>query len=257
MIKLKHIPLYWFLCWALSVSFASAHDLFSHPAAYDPAAPYCVSSTRHAPDGQIVRVASRYFRVCHDPPNPEISTPRQLTTYLNSSAIKGLQFHATTLALRVISGWDWDKRVERRTTINRQEIDQRMFGGISYRTFEYTGGAPGVTPSGYFYLYDPALNTNKGDFPRHQITCYREFTRESPSEAYQCFLLIEYRSDIAANLMFIGVSDNSHPPPNQIGWHTIRPELFPRYVHDVITALEFADVTDELDAFRGRLPIIE
>lgn len=143
-----------------------------HPlAAQETNEPYCLPDTRFAPDGLILKMADRYFRVRSNWSDSE--SGRQHILQINPAQVEGLENNYAASNLRLDDRFPILRRI---AGVLRYNISSgtRTFGEATYQAYESVIHGPNGFPGGASYLYDPGLSDEGNNFPVHYVTCAGE-----------------------------------------------------------------------------------
>jgi len=196
----------------------------------------------HQPDGALIAVGTRVFRVCRGTVSPH--GERTMRLLFNPRKVEGLRYDASMSTLSVsdvVVGDEWLKIMLR----YQIQVGTRVFGGIKYREYDHfeLEGEDRLLSS--LFIYDPFLNGANVDMPPHALDCGDASRRPNGGET--CFVFVFYKG-IRADTMFIGDAPGLAPVPR---------EKFPEIAQDMWRALKKADVTDQLDKLRNQLPMLD
>ena len=95
-----------------------------------------------------------------------------------------------------------------------------------------------ANPTSALYLYEPLINPEAPDLPRHFLHCIHD----------SCFLTVKY-GDLLIEDRFFDLSD--------IGGSPMPYNVVPEHAHGLPRIFDQMDVTDEIDDLRGKVEIIE
>ena len=162
----------------------------------------------------------------------------------NPRKVAGLRYDASMSTLTISDLVPSDKWLENMLRYEVQ-VGTRVFGGLTYREYDYfeLEGADRLLSS--MFVYDPLLNKENLKMPPHALDCGDASRRPNGGET--CFVFVFYK-DIRATTQFIGDAQGLAPIPR---------EKFPEIAQDMWRALQTADVTDQLDDLRKRLPMLK
>jgi hypothetical protein len=216
----------------------------AHPAAAQTSPePYCLFREEFAPDGLLLKMANRYFRVCSVWSDSEIG--RQHILRINPARVKGLENDYAASNLRL------DARLGIETHIAaflRYKLSNgtHTFGDTTYQAFESEIRGPNGFPGSASYIYDPLLKDQGKHFPMHYVTCAGEAWLESKNSLLQCNVWV-WKDGVMASLNFIGGRGRSM----EFTKH------FANFAVEIVKVLETADVTDEFEELRLFLDVVE
>jgi hypothetical protein len=120
----------------------------------------------------------------------------------------------------------------------------RMFGDAAYQVFDFGQYGPNGRPG--LATYVPVLLAADGEGgPDHFIRCLNEDA--IPTKGAACSLAVRYFDVVSVlNFYYLGPGSPSIPF-----------DRFPDFPAEVVRVLETADVTDSVEQWVGRLPILE
>lgn len=236
------------LCLVASATCLKAEDAFYPlaPAAISDA-PWCAPDAPwvpnlYQPDGALIAVGTRVFRVCASAVSPH--GERTMRLLFNPRKVDGLRYDVSisTLTLSDLAKSEKWLEIMLRSQIR---VGTRAFGGVTYQEYDYSELKGEDRLFSSLFIYDPALNHTTTELPPHAITCGDKNKR--PNRGKTCFVFVFYK-DMRANSMFIGDAPGLAPIPR---------EKFPEIAQDMWRALATADVTDQLDEFQNQLPMLD
>ena len=174
-----------------------------------------------------------------DPPGQRV-----MRLLFNPRRVEGLQYDASMSNMVIndrVSGDKWLNFMLR----FHIRIGTRVFGGVRYQEYDYSEltGVAGLIHS--VFVYDPLLNSGNVELPPHAIDCGDKSKR--PNGQLMCHVFVFYKG-IRADTRFFGDAPGQAPIPR---------EKFPEIAQDMWRALQTADVTDQLDDLRKRLPMLK
>ena len=216
--------------------------------------PFCRADARFAPDGRIVEIGERYFRVCGP---KEAGFPYQLDPSLGQPLLvisaKSLIAHrveAATNAPKYLWGHMvfqpgyFELGLENRKRNKEVDLGEIVFGGEQYSAYSRPSiveevQSPiekGNLPRTTLFIFE---RPGRSEIPSHYMSCHGDPTA-MPRSKYHCNVYLKYRE-----------SDDLHIKHGLI-WNPIfegEPmdfERLPDLVRAVHTLFEISDVTDQL-----------
>jgi hypothetical protein len=210
-----------------------------------PDAPWCAPDAPwvpnlYQPDGALIVVGTRIFRVCKGAVNPQ--GERAMRLLFNPRKVEGLRYDASMRDMVIsdsVSSDQWLEIMLRSHIV----VGTRVFGGVTYKEYDYSEliGAAGLLHSKFVYEPHP----NDGDIPNHVIDCGDKSKRLNGQ--LMCGVFVFYKG-MRAHTYFIGGVPGLVPIPR---------DKFPEIAQDMLRALQTADVTDQLDELRNQLPMLD
>lgn len=202
--------------------------------------PYCLDTEPLAPNGVVLRMNDRYFRTCGTWSDSQ--TWRHFRLVINPDLVPDLYSEYSPSNLRV---YENDDNGGRRTKQLWLKVDTgtRDFGGVTYRSHESQAMGPNGKRNAGTYIFTPAADDPRG-IPEHWVRC--NGWGRIRSTTLTCMVYVDVGA-VYGSLLFIG-SDRR-------GYGFI--DHFPGFARDIVRVLDVADVTDELDALRGTIDIVD
>lgn len=212
-----------------------------------PDAPWCAPDAPwvpnlYQPDGALIAVGSRVFRVCKGAVDPH--GERVLRLLFNPRKVEGLQYDASMSTLTISDLVPGDKWIENMLRYQRL-IGTRTFGGVTYQEYDHWELEGDDRLLSSLFLYNSFLNEGRTELPPHAISCPDKSRR--PNGGASCSVFVFYK-DIRAITSFIG---------DMLGLAPVPREKFPEIAQDMWRALQTADVTNQLDDLRQQLPMLD
>lgn len=226
---------------------------------------FCNDDSRFAPNGIIVELGVRYFRLC-GPKNsnfpynldPEIGDV-QIAIHPKSDLVE--RYRSKYFTDQYLWGFlkygdgGYAAYLERQLSRSLTDYGQVSFGGKNYSVFSRSSSNVGTEstpeqaetlPEFGFYVFE-----NKGDttLPNHAMSCFGDPSGGSLTQ-YDCFISVEYGGTGAYRVehRFIW-RPNSTLPKFDI-------DTLPSLVSHLHGLFKFAEVTNGLDEF-SNLPLVE
>lgn len=237
--------------------------VWSFASAAEPDDTYCWPEERFAPDGRIVELGGRYFRVCGADgagfPYSLDPTKGRLAVRISGKGSIAHDVEAATNPPKFLWGFMtfkdglFDMALTNLSPSRRVNLGEIRFGDQPYTLYadarfveKYQGRLEkGYLPKNAFYVFERPADS---DIPSHMMTC-RGDPSTVPREEYSCHVYLRYR-------------ESDHLIINhRLSWAPIYaggPMDFERLtdlVRAVHALFEHADVTDRLDTLEG-VPIV-
>ncbi len=199
----------------------------------------------YSQEGAIAQIGPYFFRICRGKLSPEPDGQRVIRFFYNPRRVKGLRFDKTMTGLMVIGTFTWQRKYA--ISLSGAElVETRAIGDVTYEIYQYFRPRSDPIWGRKIYLYAPERNPDQQNLPPHIIDCSKELDLH-PTKSMSCSLQVGY-DQIWASLLFIGGGPERTPIPV---------EAFPIFAQDVLRVLQAADVTDEVDALKSTLPILD
>jgi len=208
--------------------------------------PYCLDTEEFAPDGLILKMTDRYFRICSIWSDSEFG--RQHILKINPKVVRNLENDYAASNLRLSGRFSLDAPGTHAARIIHGRISTRtrQFGEATYQWFESEIRGPTDIAGSSDYFYSSELNGGRTDIPDHYVTCAGEGWLESKNSLLQCRVWV-WDDGIMASLLFIGGRGRSMEFAN----------YFANFAEEIVKVLDAADVTDEIEELKLFLDVVE
>ena len=201
--------------------------------------PFCLPKSKYAPDGYILRMGTEYYRPCRDW-SPGGGSFRRFTLEI------GPDLRSELFSVYPVSQILVEEILRRDLlsvyTRNRSKSERIKIGNITYDTYASSPLPPANIPNVTVYVYQPETHS---PVPEHYVNC-AGWARSAVGNPSRCHLTVP-NGDVKATVWFhAGAKYGS-------GFLDHLPD-FARYMEQI---LEIANVTEELDDYRGVVEIVE
>ena len=213
------------------------------PSHADEATRYCALDEKFAPDGVILRMTTRYIRVCR--PWVDGDVRRQVILALNPADVPLLENRYAASNLRLRGGISKDQ-VRTNRIRGREPTGTRRFGLLTYTAYEDRERSPNNLPTMGFYVYEAPDRPGWAIWPSHTVSCIGE-AHVPGGGSESCWVVVWHTNELSAELLFIS-SNRRSPMPR---------DHFPFFAQEIAKVMRAADVTDRLEAFEGVLDIVD
>lgn len=217
---------------------ANANDVISTKRPYD----YCTPKGTVSSKGVIVRFGSRYIHMCEEPLNVE--TGRMLLLQLSPRVMTDEVGIAQFKSVRLDECFPYETKFERSKS-SKLKSEQVRFGTFIYDRYDTDVRTHDGVPSASIFDFVHNRDGPKVKVPPHFFNCNFPDTADRPTT--MCRIFVRYY-DLKVSLpIFQGGDLFVQTPLEQV----------PNTVERMMKLVEFADVTDHVDALRTQIPVYD
>ena len=202
-------------------------------------APYCATNEFYGPDGMITKVGERTFRLCSPTSGPP--EERMARVVLNAATVPGLANPTISYGLMLDSRLPLSVR-KARVIDGLTKTGMQMFGDVEY--LAYNGAPPG--PNGRHGMDVYVSNSEK--ITASYVICFGEDDFPNYGKSVSCESYMEYKGIVVQALRYFKAGEaNAGLVPFE--------KMLP-LPSDILRVLAVADVTESVETWEARLPIV-